>query len=118
MWETSAIDPASGQPIYGSFTDYGMSRSDNLQSFATEIVEVLSPTNPFGIKAGGEGGCTPARGRRQRHPSTRWPRSASAPSYAGLTLQGVVSDPRCQSRIVGPVLKGRPSPPGERTRSP
>jgi hypothetical protein len=22
--------------------------------------EVLSPTNPFGIKAGGEGGCTPA----------------------------------------------------------
>ena len=28
--------------------------------FATRIVEVLSPTNPFGIKAGGEGGCTPA----------------------------------------------------------
>src|SRR5947208_4785790 len=26
----------------------------------TRIVEVLSPTNPFGIKAGGEGGCTPA----------------------------------------------------------
>jgi hypothetical protein len=23
-------------------------------------VEMLSPTNPFGIKAGGEGGCTPA----------------------------------------------------------
>jgi carbon-monoxide dehydrogenase large subunit len=40
--------------------DYGMPRSDNLPSFATEIVEVLSPTNPFGIKAGGEGGCTPA----------------------------------------------------------
>ena len=30
-----------------------------MPSFATEIVEVLSPTNPFGIKAGGEGGCTP-----------------------------------------------------------
>jgi carbon-monoxide dehydrogenase large subunit len=40
--------------------DYGMPRSDNLPSFATEIVEVLSRTNPFGIKAGGEGGCTPA----------------------------------------------------------
>jgi aerobic carbon-monoxide dehydrogenase large subunit len=40
--------------------DYGMPRSDNLPSFTTEIVEVLSPTNPFGIKAGGEGGCTPA----------------------------------------------------------
>ena len=60
MWEECAIDPSSGQPVSGSFMDYGMPRSDNLPSFATEIVEVLSPTNPFGIKAGGEGGCTPA----------------------------------------------------------
>src|SRR6516165_670143 len=60
MWEECAVDPASGQPLCGSFMDYGMPRSDNLPSFATEIVEVLSPTNPFGIKAGGEGGCTPA----------------------------------------------------------
>jgi carbon-monoxide dehydrogenase large subunit len=60
MWEECAVDPASGQPLSGSFMDYGMPRSDNLPSFATEIVEVLSPTNPFGIKAGGEGGCTPA----------------------------------------------------------
>jgi aerobic carbon-monoxide dehydrogenase large subunit len=60
MWEECAIDPASGQPFSGSFMDYGMPRSDNLPPFATEIVEVLSPTNPFGIKAGGEGGCTPA----------------------------------------------------------
>ncbi len=60
MWEECAIDPASGQPLSGSFLDYGMPRSDNLPSFATRIVEVLSPTNPFGIKAGGEGGTTPA----------------------------------------------------------
>ena len=60
MWEECALDPASGQPLCGSFMDYAMPRSDNLPSFATEIVEVLSPTNPFGIKAGGEGGCTPA----------------------------------------------------------
>ena len=60
MWEECAIDPASGQPLSGSFMDYGMPRSDNLPSLKTEIVEVLSPTNPFGIKAGGEGGCTPA----------------------------------------------------------
>jgi carbon-monoxide dehydrogenase large subunit len=60
MWEECAIDAASGQPLCGSFMDYGMPRSDNLPSFATEIVEVLSPTNPFGIKAGGEGGCAPA----------------------------------------------------------
>jgi aerobic carbon-monoxide dehydrogenase large subunit len=60
MWEECALDPASGQPLCGSFMDYGMPRSDNLPSFTTEIVEVLSPTNPFGVKAGGEGGCTPA----------------------------------------------------------
>jgi carbon-monoxide dehydrogenase large subunit len=40
--------------------DYGMPRSDNMPSFRTEIAEVLSPTNPLGIKAGGEGGTTPA----------------------------------------------------------
>jgi carbon-monoxide dehydrogenase large subunit len=40
--------------------DYGMPRADNLPSFRTEIAEVLSPTNPLGIKAGGEGGTTPA----------------------------------------------------------
>ncbi len=60
MWEECVVDPGSGQPLSGSFMDYGMPRSDNLPSFATRIVEVLSPTNPFGIKAGGEGGCTPA----------------------------------------------------------
>jgi carbon-monoxide dehydrogenase large subunit len=60
MWEECPLDPDSGQPLSGSFLDYGMPRSDNLPFFATEIVEVLSPTNPFGIKAGGEGGCTAA----------------------------------------------------------
>ncbi|MFZ3236869.1 MAG: xanthine dehydrogenase family protein molybdopterin-binding subunit [Stellaceae bacterium] len=60
MWEECTVDPGSGQPLSGSFMDYGMPRSDNLPSFAVEIVEILSPTNPFGIKAGGEGGCTPA----------------------------------------------------------
>jgi aerobic carbon-monoxide dehydrogenase large subunit len=60
MWEQCFIDPASGQPLCGSLMDYGMPRADNLPSFKTEIVEVLSPTNPLGIKAGGEGGTTPA----------------------------------------------------------
>jgi carbon-monoxide dehydrogenase large subunit len=40
--------------------DYGMPRSDRLPSFTVEIAEVLSPTNPLGIKAGGEGGTTAA----------------------------------------------------------
>ena len=60
MWEECVVDPDLGQPLSGSFMDYGMPRSDNLPSFTTRIVEVLSSTNPFGIKAGGEGGCTPA----------------------------------------------------------
>jgi carbon-monoxide dehydrogenase large subunit len=59
MWEQFRIDP-SGQPISASLMDYGMPRFDNLPSFRTEIAEVLSPTNPLGIKAGGEGGTTPA----------------------------------------------------------
>jgi len=40
--------------------DYGMPRADTLPAFRTEIAEVLSPTNPLGIKAGGEGGTTAA----------------------------------------------------------
>jgi aerobic carbon-monoxide dehydrogenase large subunit len=35
-------------------------RADTTPPFATEIAEVLSPTNPLGIKAGGEGGTTAA----------------------------------------------------------
>ena len=42
--------------------DYGMPRADALPSFTCEIAEVLSPTNPLGIKAGGEGGTTPRAG--------------------------------------------------------
>src|SRR5262245_19146307 len=60
LWERCHVDPDSGQPLAGSFMDYAMPRGDLLPSFATEIVEVLSPTNPLGIKAGGEGGTTPA----------------------------------------------------------
>ncbi|MCZ6773378.1 MAG: molybdopterin-dependent oxidoreductase, partial [Proteobacteria bacterium] len=60
LWEQCFIDPESGQPLCGSLMDYGMPRADTLPSFVTKIVEVLSPTNPLGIKAGGEGGTTPA----------------------------------------------------------
>jgi len=60
MWEQIYLDPDSGQPLTGSLMDYGMPRADLLPSFRTEIAEVLSPTNPLGIKAGGEGGTTAA----------------------------------------------------------
>jgi aerobic carbon-monoxide dehydrogenase large subunit len=60
MWEHVHLDPASGQPLSGSLMDYGMPRADLVPSFTTRIAEVLSPTNPLGIKAGGEGGTTAA----------------------------------------------------------
>jgi aerobic carbon-monoxide dehydrogenase large subunit len=60
MWEHCHVDRDSGQPLVGSFMDYGMPRADTLPPFITEIAEVLSPTNPLGIKAGGEGGTTAA----------------------------------------------------------
>ncbi len=60
MWEQIYLDPDSGQPLTGSLMDYGMPRADTLPPFKTEIAEVLSPTNPLGIKAGGEGGTTGA----------------------------------------------------------
>ncbi len=60
MWEQCIVDPESGQPLAGSLMDYGMPRSNTLPSFKVEIAEVLSPTNPLGIKAGGEGGTTGA----------------------------------------------------------
>ena len=60
LWEGCVIDPNSGQPLCGSLMDYGMPRADTMPSFTTEIAEVLSPTNPFGVKAAGEGGTTPA----------------------------------------------------------
>ena len=59
LWEQFVVDD-SGQPLTGSLMDYGMPRAHLLPSFKTEIVEVLSPTNPLGIKAGGEGGTTGA----------------------------------------------------------
>jgi carbon-monoxide dehydrogenase large subunit len=40
--------------------DYGIPRADDLPMFETKLNEVPSPTNPLGIKAGGEGGTTGA----------------------------------------------------------
>ena len=60
MFELCALDATSGQPLAGSFMDYGMPRAGDMPSFRAEIAEVLSPTNPLGVKAGGEGGTTPA----------------------------------------------------------
>ena len=60
MWEQCYVEPDSGQPLIGSLMDYGLPRADTVPPFRIEIAEVLSPTNPLGIKAGGEGGTTAA----------------------------------------------------------
>jgi carbon-monoxide dehydrogenase large subunit len=52
--------PETGQMLTASFMDYAMPRADLFPSFATELSEVPSPTNPLGVRSGGEGGTTPA----------------------------------------------------------
>jgi len=60
LWEQCVVDSDSGQVMTGSFMDYAMPRSDILPMFKTALMEVPSPTNPLGVRAGGEGGTTPA----------------------------------------------------------
>jgi carbon-monoxide dehydrogenase large subunit len=60
LWESAQYDPATGQMLAGSFMDYAMPRADLLPSFATLLSEVPAPTNPLGVRSGGEGGTTPA----------------------------------------------------------
>jgi carbon-monoxide dehydrogenase large subunit len=59
LWEQCVVDPDSGQPLCGSLMDYALPRADQLPSFTTAVNEVLSPTNPLGIKSAGEGPTTP-----------------------------------------------------------
>ena len=61
-FENCHFDPKSGQVLSGSFMDYALPRADRMPFFNTEISEVPGTTNPLGIRAGGEGGTTPALG--------------------------------------------------------
>jgi aerobic carbon-monoxide dehydrogenase large subunit len=60
LLERCFYDEESGQMLSGSFMDYPIPRATDLPSLCTEISEVPSPTNPLGVRAGGEGGTTPA----------------------------------------------------------
>ena len=62
MWEQCYTDPtprASRSPARSWIT--ACRAPTTCRRSRAEIAEVLSPTNPLGIKAGGEGGTTPAR---------------------------------------------------------
>jgi carbon-monoxide dehydrogenase large subunit len=58
MVEACMIDPETGQTLSGSLMDYGLLRAEDVPLFKVALNEVPSPTNPLGIKAGGEGGTT------------------------------------------------------------
>ncbi len=60
LMEACVVDPETGQTLSGTFMDYAVPRADTVPSFATALNQVASPTNPLGVKAGGEGGTTPA----------------------------------------------------------
>ena len=62
LWEQCYYDPASGQPLTGSFMDYAMPRADNFPFFDAEFTEVPCVTHPLGMRPAGEGGTTPALG--------------------------------------------------------
>ena len=51
---------SDGQPVTGSFMDYGVPRAADVPSFVTEHHPVPAATNPLGIKGCGEAGCAGA----------------------------------------------------------
>jgi carbon-monoxide dehydrogenase large subunit len=58
--EACVTDPIGGQTLTGTLLDYALLRAADVPSLVTRLNEVPSPTNPLGVKAGGEGGTTPA----------------------------------------------------------
>jgi aerobic carbon-monoxide dehydrogenase large subunit len=56
LLEHAVYDPASGQPISGSFMDYAMPRADDLPSFDLSFSGTRCTTNPVGVKGCGEAG--------------------------------------------------------------
>jgi carbon-monoxide dehydrogenase large subunit len=60
LLELAVYDPASGQPIAGSFMDYAMPRADDLPSFTLGFNSTRCTTNPLGVKGCGEAGAIAA----------------------------------------------------------
>jgi carbon-monoxide dehydrogenase large subunit len=60
LFEKVHYDTGTGQMLSATLQDYVMGRADDFPSFAVELMETLTPTNPLGVRGGGEGGTTPA----------------------------------------------------------
>jgi len=54
--EEVVYDPATGQLLSGSFSDYGMLRTDTMPNISTSLEEIPCKTNPVGVKGVGESG--------------------------------------------------------------
>ena len=61
LFENIVFD-AEGQLISGSLQDYCIPRADHLPNFVSDSIEVLTATNPLGVKGAGEAGCVSAPG--------------------------------------------------------
>jgi aerobic carbon-monoxide dehydrogenase large subunit len=60
LMEHVALDPASGQPLSGSFMDYAIPRADDLPAVVVELNEISEADNPLGVKGAGENATTGA----------------------------------------------------------
>jgi carbon-monoxide dehydrogenase large subunit len=60
LLEQVVYDRRNGQVLTGSFMDYALPHAHDLPQFITHISESPAPGNPLGVRAGGEGGTTPA----------------------------------------------------------
>ena len=58
--EEVVYDPATGQLLSGSFSDYGMLRSDTMPNITSKLEEIACQTNPVGVKGVGESGAIAA----------------------------------------------------------
>jgi len=56
LLERAVYDPASAQPVTGSFMDYALPRAGDLPSFRLEFNGTRCTTNPLGVKGCGEAG--------------------------------------------------------------
>jgi len=58
--EHAVYDPATGQPLAGTFMDYQMPRADDMPDIRLHDRSIPSPGNPLGVKGAGEAGTTGA----------------------------------------------------------
>jgi carbon-monoxide dehydrogenase large subunit len=56
LMEKVEYEPASGQPLSGSFMDYCMPRAENFPTFDLHELPDRCRSNPIGVKGAGESG--------------------------------------------------------------